>query len=310
MNQPDPIKKMEKTEKIKKKEKMEKKVKERNPPIPRKLKIIVETNLPGYRKFRYDPLLTLPSAPSHNVYFNPLQPLDKDILKKIPKRERILAFFNSGMFHRLNYYTSLFRSPTKSLKEACEKGNIDNNIRNTLDTLFSTNSVFYIHREKYYIAFFEWQQGNWTLETQEPKKYTKEELYGPNATIKELELEPKLEKEQNKKIKGGLNENLYEPLNKINLYPRYNTYKQRQGINPRRTYKRGRSHYLKKGPYYQIQIFLSLKKGEPWTAEELTKIPCQKQWQSITHSYQTVTSDTTKKIKSMLPSNKKDTKES
>ena len=56
------------------------------------------------------------------------------------------------------------------------------------------------------------------------------------------------------------------------------------------------------GPKYQIRIFLSLKKGEKLTEEELKKIPCKKQWKDITHSYTTVASDMKKNAKNAVAS--------
>jgi len=279
-----------------------------NQRIPSKLQIIVETNLPEYKKFKYDPVLTLPNAPSHNIYFNPLQPLDANIIRKIPENSRILSFFNSQMFGKLNNYTALFRRPLKTLEEA-SPGNVDRNIEITLDTLFPTNGVFYIHREKYYIEFFKWQEGNWFLETAEPTKYTKDELYGPNYEIPE----PLIKKGEMIK-KGGVrtrknNYSLYS-RNPYSYRRRPNTYSYRR--NPysygripysyrNRTYKKRNTKYLT-GPTYQIRMFLSLKKGEKWSEEELKKTPCKKQWKDITHSYTTVASDMKKNVKNTMSS--------
>ena len=310
-----------------------------SPPIPTKLQIVVETNLPHFtpfriedvqsngsnpfisapkrgilnenccKKFKYDPQLTLPSAPSHNVYFNPLQPLDEEIIKKIPRKSRVLEFFNSQMFHKLNQYTRLFRPPIKSLKEATEKGIVDNNIRITLKTLFSTNSVFYINREKYYIEFFEWQEGNWALETSNPQLYSEEELYGPNFNRPMLKMN--LESQSDKKnIKNQLqinNTKLVDPSappldpsappldpplpfsggrtrrKYYNPYYQHPYYYQKdpyyQNYNFRnRTYKKDKPRIKKyyRGPNYKIHLFLGLKKGEKLTEEELRKVPCKK----------------------------------
>ena len=49
-------------------------------------------------------------------------------------------------------------------------------------------------------------------------------------------------------------------------------------------------------------MFLSLKKGEKLTEEELKKTPCKKQWKDITHSYTTVTSDMKKNVKNTMSS--------
>ena len=260
------------------------------PMIPTKLQMTIETNLPEYKKFKYDPVLTLPNAPSHNIYFNPLQPLDANIIRKIPENSRILSFFNSQMFHKLNDYTALFRRPLKTLEEA-SPGNVDHNIQITLDTLFPTNGVFYIHREKYYIEFFEWQKGNWYLETSEPNKYTEEELYGPNYEIPEPM--PSFIK------KGGVRTR----KNNYSLYPRNYSYRRTSPYSYRRnrTYKKRNTKYLT-GPKYQIRLFLSLKKGEKLTEEELQKMPCKKQWKDITHSYTTVSSDMKKNVKNTVSS--------
>jgi len=287
----------------------------KNPPIPTKLQIVVETNLPEFKKFKYDPILTLPSAPSHNVYFNPLQPLDEKIIKKIPRKSRVLEFFNSQMFHKMNHYTNLFRPRIQTLKEATEKGTIDNNIHITLETLFPTNSVFYINREKYYIEFFEWQEGNWYLETKDSKLYLEEELYGPNYNKPKL----KADLEKNKSSKDINNPQIDNNTKQVEpsapllvesqlsssggrtrrkyqnpyyyRYPYYQNNPYYQKYNFRnRTYKKYRPRIKKyyRGPNYKIHIFLSLKKGEKLTEEELKKIPCKKKWKNITNSYKTV----------------------
>ena len=291
-----------------------KNMKRKNSPIPTKLKITIETNLPEFKKFRYDPQLSLPYAPSHNVYFNPLQPLNEKIIKKISKRTRLLTFFNSQMFHKLNKYTSLFRSPIPSLQIASEIGNVDHNIETTLETLFSTNNVFYINREKYYIEFFEWQTGNWVLETEEPNKYTEEELYGPNFRkpqdfislrnsrklrngnwFKNLfSPSSSLKKEQNPTAPPMSKQDNFEDFE--NKDPRSNleggrTRKYYFYPNQRirnRTFKRFKKPIIKKyhrGSHYKIQIFISLKKGEKVTDEELKKIPCKKKWKGIVQSF-------------------------
>ena len=286
---------------------------QKRPIIPTKLQIIVETNLLEYKKFKYDPVLTLPNAPSHNIYFNPLQPLDANIIRKIPENSRILSFFNSQMFDKLNNYTALFLPPRKTLEEA-SPGNVDRNIQITLDTLFPTNGVFYIHREKYYVEFVEWQKGNWYLETAEPARYTEDELYGPNYDIPEPFIK-----------KGGARtrKNNYSLYPRNYSYGRTNSYRRRPntysyGRNPysygrtnysygysypyrNRTYKKRNTKYLT-GPKYQIRIFLSLKKGEKLTEEELMKTPCKKQWKDITRSYTTVATDMKKNAKNAVSS--------
>jgi hypothetical protein len=304
----------------------------KNPPIPTKLQIVVETNLPKFKKFKYDPQLTLPSAPSHNVYFYPLQSLDKDIIKKIPRKSRTLEFFNSQMFHKLNYYTSLFRPRIKTLKEATEKGIVDKNINITLETLFPTNQIFYINREKYYIEFFEWQEGNWTLETSDPKLYSEGELYGPNYNKPSVKTEFESQSNvniENQKVdqkissspdisdsfakavavpvldadaipitknpdlsSGGRTRRKY-----LNQYPYQYPYKYPYYYQNNPTYNfrnytnkkyRPRIKKYYRGPNYKINIYISLKKGEKLTEEELKKIPCKKKWKNITNSYKTV----------------------
>jgi hypothetical protein len=96
--------------------------------------------------------------------------------------------------------------------------------------------------------------------------------------------------------KGGQKENpIQDRLYLTNKNPKYITYKSRNQPKSR-TYKRGRSFYIKKSPTYNINVFLSLKKGEPWTEEELKKAGCQKQWLNISHSYNTVMSNTKKNL--------------
>ena len=84
---------------------------------------------------------------------------------------------------------------------------------------------------------------------------------------------------------------------------RPNTYSYRQipYSYRNRSYKKRNTKYLT-GPTYQIRIFLSLKKGEKWSEEELKKTPCKKQWKDITHSYTTVASDMKKNVKNTMSS--------
>ena len=285
-----------------------------------------DLNVQRCKKFKYDPQLTLPSAPSHNVYFNPLQPLDEKIIKNVPRKSRILEFFNSQMFHKLNDYTRLFRPRFKSLKEATEKGTVDDNIRITLETLFPTNSVFYINREKYYIEFFEWQEGNWALETKDPKLYSIEELYGTNYNkpiLKVgLEEDPLKNNIKNQPIDngkqvepsapplepsapplepsapplqpqlatlGGRTRRKYPYLYQNPYYYQKDPYYQKYNFR-NHTYKKYRPRIKKyyRGPNYKIHVFISLKKGEKLTEKELSKVPCKKQWKSIINTYKTI----------------------
>lgn len=155
--------------------------------IPDQLNIIIRTNIPGYQKIKYNSSMTIKDSETQEIIFNPLYKLNESIISKIPKEYRIIQFFNKGLFQSLLNFTNA--SPSKSLKQATYNGNIDNNIKVTLNTIFPINSIINIGGEKYVIGDIQWTNGDWKLEVKQKreeidlKKITDVTLY--NELIKQ-----------------------------------------------------------------------------------------------------------------------------
>lgn len=133
--------------------------------IPNQLKITINTSIPGYQKIEYKPYMTIPEINKDDtkIIFNPLVKLNKNYVDKVPEELRKKQFFNEGLFDSLLNFTN--RQKAKSLLEATRKGYVDNNIKITLDTIFSENSVIYINKKPYAIADVQWSSGNWKIDT-------------------------------------------------------------------------------------------------------------------------------------------------
>ena len=133
--------------------------------IPNELKITINTSVPGFQTIKYNSSMTIKDKDKSQVCFNPLVKLDKNVIEKIPKEIRISEFFNKGMFESLINMHGMTRE--KTLKEATQKGYVNNNIKVTLDTIFSIGSVIYINKEPYAIADVQWTNGDWKIDTKE-----------------------------------------------------------------------------------------------------------------------------------------------
>jgi hypothetical protein len=133
--------------------------------IPDQLNITIRTSLPGNQKFEYRPSMTIQNSDEKGIKFNPLIKLNQKIIDKIPEEYRIRQFFNKDLFSSLLDYT-LYNTngkKAKTLKEATFKGYVDNNIKITLDTIFSVNSVIYINGKPYVISDVQWTNGEWKI---------------------------------------------------------------------------------------------------------------------------------------------------
>jgi hypothetical protein len=131
--------------------------------VPNELKITINTSIPGFQTIRYKPFMTLPDDKNDNaVQFNPLVKLKPSIIKSLPENVQKREFFNKGLFQSLINSHGLIRD--RSLVEATNNGNVDNNIRVTLDTLFPTNSILYINKQPYVIADVQWTKGDWKID--------------------------------------------------------------------------------------------------------------------------------------------------
>jgi len=129
--------------------------------VPNELQIIINTNIPGLKSIIYSPSLSIPDIKETNVIFNPLVKLNKALIEKMPSDYRVKQFFSNGLFESLIVYNNV--KPVKDMKHAKYKGVIDNNIRITLDILFSPKSILYINKNPYTVIGFNWQKGDWSL---------------------------------------------------------------------------------------------------------------------------------------------------
>jgi hypothetical protein len=94
--------------------------------IPDTLIITINTSIPGHQVIKFSPNMLIPKSDDKNVWFNPLVPLNKSIIDKIPPKMKVSEFFNKGLF------TSLMNAHHTrnelTLAEAKYNGTIDNNI--------------------------------------------------------------------------------------------------------------------------------------------------------------------------------------
>jgi hypothetical protein len=133
-------------------------------PIPNELKITFNTSVPGFQNIRYTPNMTLPELDKkdNTLFFNPLVKYQESVIRKLPKDIQLKQFFSKGLFQSLLNSHGLQKSQT--LFQATRNGNIDNNIRVTLDILFPVNSVITLGKQKYVIGDVQWTRGDWKID--------------------------------------------------------------------------------------------------------------------------------------------------
>ena len=136
--------------------------------IPQELRITINTDIPGYQEFNYEPSMTIPDSTKDSiVLFNPLIKMPQNKINEIPESVRIKQFFNKGLFHSLINYIN--KSPVQNLIIANEEGYIDNNIKTTINTIFPINSVLYIKENPFVILSLDWNNGEFVIKDL-PKK--------------------------------------------------------------------------------------------------------------------------------------------
>jgi len=168
--------------------------------IPTTLTIYINTSIPGFQFIKYNPTMTIPTINSKNVYFNPLVKLSQSIIDKTSKQDTINQFFEKELFKTLIIRSEQFTKP-RNLKQATQQGFIDNNIEVVLKNIFKSNSIFYIDGQPYTIYSFDWEKGNWKIDTkitQVPTAYKGQ--YGINTMNYRTIME-----EQLKEAKAELN---------------------------------------------------------------------------------------------------------
>ena len=136
--------------------------------VPNQLHITLNTSIPGFQKITYKPSMSIKDNNNNdtNVLFNPLIKLNQGAVDKIPEQLRKKQFFNKGLFESLirtinnNPILHITSPPAKNLRQATGYGYVDNNIKITLETIFSEKSVIYISGKPYVIADMQWTVGD------------------------------------------------------------------------------------------------------------------------------------------------------
>jgi hypothetical protein len=200
----------EQEEKIEEEEQKKEKKPSKKIKIPNTLIIYIKTRVPNFYKMRYEPSMSVPGNTSQNVYFefsieyfkNPIFNLPREA----PPTAKYTQFFEPNEFETMiNRVLSNFRYMQEKkyslddtiddtefntiLEEAKEKGIITKNIEITLQTLFSTNSLFYINKKPYTIVGFNWRKNNWSLDTKPLDKLIAPYSSLSNKDIKQAEEE-------------------------------------------------------------------------------------------------------------------------
>lgn len=148
------------------------------------LVILLHTNVPNHNKLRYDPAMSVPKMHTHTLYFDPLVKYNKSAINSVATdKDKITQFFDAGTFDTMINRTisSFFKMvkresilPTMTnFKHAVESGYIDNNIQQTLETIFKKYNLFYIKNTPYSVIKYEWLPGNWTIDIKPLETLTK-----------------------------------------------------------------------------------------------------------------------------------------
>jgi len=158
-----------------------------NTPIPQTLNIYLKTNIAEYPYIKFKPTMIDPKSRETNVLFDPRIKLYKSQVNKGDPKNIKTQFFNSRLFTSLgNRILSSFRYAQKptTLQEATEKGNVENNIDITLETLFGypnsinptklfkPNNILYLGGKPYSIHTYDVENSNWKIDTNLPSNYT------------------------------------------------------------------------------------------------------------------------------------------
>lgn len=139
--------------------------------IPNELTININTSIPGFQKIKFKPSMLIKdlSKDDDTVHFDPLIKYTQSQISQIPENLRLKSFFNKGLFlslvNLLNTNQTKIPNTKDGIKEATRKGYIDNNIRVTLNNIFSEGSVIYINKQPYVIIDPQWTSGDWKIST-------------------------------------------------------------------------------------------------------------------------------------------------
>jgi len=137
---------------------------------PKSLTILINTRIRGFSKIKYEPNMSVPGIRSETIYFDPLVKLNSLVAGSIPKgyppSELYTQFFNKGSFESLlNRTLSNSGQTKKTLEQATQEGNVNNNIKVTLNQLFKKGRIFYIKGQPYTINGYDWASNDWIIGT-------------------------------------------------------------------------------------------------------------------------------------------------
>ena len=182
--------------------------------VPNSLVIYLTTNVPGFQKIKFVPNMIQPNINKYvnTIFFDPIIPLDSDVIKKTPKDLLKTQFFDKGLFFTLknrtlttstssfdiwknffekdplkNPYSILKKNENpveKQMETSINNGIINNNIRTTINTLFKTGSVIYLDNKPYTIYAARWTPGDWKIDTNNnlPDFLSTGQYYGPYSS--------------------------------------------------------------------------------------------------------------------------------
>jgi hypothetical protein len=126
-------------------------------PIPNILIIDIKTRIPDHFSLRYKPSMTFPKEEGKYIYFDPLIMYNQNAVMTE-------EFFDKNKFETMmnRILSRFFTMQPKRI--SLDQGIIENNIWVTLNSLFGSGKLFYIHEKPYTIIDYKWDK-KWTSET-------------------------------------------------------------------------------------------------------------------------------------------------
>lgn len=165
-------------------------------PIINTLLIQLKTKIPNFTNKTYLPSMSIPSAGSGKIYFDPLVLYDENAIRSIStNKESIMRqFFEKSRFDLMK---GKFSKRLSSLQESAKNKYVDENIRLTLKTLLNEKDLFYIDGQPFTIMEVHYY----------PEEYTVEPLPAKNLTQTQKDKQKKDYDEVCKILKSRCKEN-------------------------------------------------------------------------------------------------------
>ena len=137
--------------------------------IPNTITIYIKSNIMGFSFFKLKPSMIEQGNKNENILIDPLVKISSSKLNELPEKVRKSIFFNKPNFNSYIVKTEQFQ-PYRSLKQATGEGVIDNNISIILNNLFEKGNVLYLKDKPYTCINYQWQKGNWKIDTKLPSQ--------------------------------------------------------------------------------------------------------------------------------------------